>query len=231
MQLPLSETYIRTNTQAVLTNAQLISAILGLFGAFGACATVLSQLRKLKTHTEALRTWSVKSMKSMRSPRMMRTSQLDSLDSARDTSRLDVIDVVDVEMSSRTTERTARSEASEVHDVVAASDDATAALETASSDSPLAQKARPRVGFRANGVFADDPGTSSWVAQLPGDVRDKSDDMSDDSGPSTPPLTGPYSDHPSVRTIGNSNAFAITHAGETPSRSLHKKGRRDELAL
>lgn len=57
LQLPLSETYIRTNTQAVLTNAQLISSVLGLFGAFGACANILSQLRKIKTHTDALRTW------------------------------------------------------------------------------------------------------------------------------------------------------------------------------
>lgn len=46
---------MRTNTQAILTVTQLISAILGVCGAFTTCAAILHQLRKMKGRTASLR--------------------------------------------------------------------------------------------------------------------------------------------------------------------------------
>lgn len=226
-QLPLSETYIRTNTQAVLTNAQLISSILGLFGAFGACANILSQLRKLKSHTDTLRSWSRLNMEAIKSPRTWRNSQTDVL-SSRDTSRIDVIDVTDLKLSSRMTDRsTASSKAP--RGAVSADDvlSSTEVVETTSSDSPFAQKGRSRVIFRPNVAFTDDPGSSSWVAELPGDVRDTTDDeLLDTPAALTPRRAGPLLDHPSVRSGIAQDADDVA---TTSARSLNKRGRRDEL--
>jgi hypothetical protein len=47
LQLPLADTYMRTNIKSVLTPIQLASSIAGVFGTFGVCVIVLTVSRKL----------------------------------------------------------------------------------------------------------------------------------------------------------------------------------------
>ena len=77
VQLPLADTYIRTNVLPILTVTQLISAILGVCGAFGACAMILHQvsdsggpcLPPHPHHACALSTPHTRRVRSRRAPR------------------------------------------------------------------------------------------------------------------------------------------------------------------